>query len=194
MAPKESIYSVLIVSASEKFNAAISALFPELKYSPLHIVSSVSAAKRNLSSHSYDFIIVNSPLPDDVGTRFAIEACDSKETIVLLLVRADIHDEIYFKVSEHGVFTLPKPISRPMFITALAWMGSSRERLRRFEKKALSLEDKMEEIRIVNRAKCLLISELSMDEPTAHRYIEKQAMDRCISKRVVSEEIIKIYS
>lgn len=52
----------------------------------------------------------------------------------------------------------------------------------------------MAEIRIVNRAKWLLISELKMDEQGAHHYIEKQAMDRCISKRIVSEEIIKTYS
>ena len=55
-------------------------------------------------------------------------------------------------------------------------------------------EEKIEEIRIVNRAKWLLISQISMDEPGAHRYIEKQAMDRCISKREIAEEIIKTYS
>ena len=76
---------------------------------------------------------------------------------------------------------------------ALSWMRSARERLRRSEKKTLTLEEKMEEIRLVNRAKWLLISELKMTEPNAHRYIEKQAMDRCISRRQVAEEIIKTY-
>ena len=52
----------------------------------------------------------------------------------------------------------------------------------------------MAEIRIVNRAKWLLISELKLEEAQAHRYIEKQAMDRCVSKRVIAEEIIKTYS
>ena len=66
--------------------------------------------------------------------------------------------------------------------------------MRKSEKKALSTEEKMEEIRIVNRAKWLLISELKMDEQGAYRYIEKQAMDRCISKRIVAEEIIKTYA
>ena len=66
--------------------------------------------------------------------------------------------------------------------------------MRKLEKKTLSIEEKMEEIRIVNRAKWLLISELKMDEQGAHRYIEKQAMDRCVSKKVVAEEIIKTYS
>ena len=71
---------------------------------------------------------------------------------------------------------------------------SAREKLRKTEKKTLSIEEKMEEIRIVNRAKWLLIGELKLDESEAHRYIEKQAMDRCVSKRVVAEEIIKTYS
>ena len=73
-------------------------------------------------------------------------------------------------------------------------MSSARERLRKSFKKALSIEEKMEEIRIVNRAKWLPISELKMDEQGAHRYIEKHAMDRCISKRIVAEEIIKTYA
>ena len=77
---------------------------------------------------------------------------------------------------------------------ALDLMAGARERLRKLEKKTLSFEEKMEEIRLVNRAKWLLISELKMDEPQAHRYIEKQAMDRCISKREVAAEIIRVYS
>ena len=52
----------------------------------------------------------------------------------------------------------------------------------------------MEEIRLVNHAKWLLISEVKMAEPDAHHYIEKQAMDRCISKREIAEEIIRTYS
>lgn len=52
----------------------------------------------------------------------------------------------------------------------------------------------MAEIRVVNRAKWILITELKMSEPDAHRYIEKQSMDQCISKRQIAEEIIKTYS
>ena len=88
----------------------------------------------------------------------------------------ELHDSTYDRVAQYGVFTLPKPISKQTFLQALAWMASTRERLRRFEKSTLTIEEKMEEIRLVNRAKWLLISELHMDEPQAHRYIEKQAM------------------
>ena len=57
-----------------------------------------------------------------------------------------------------------------------------------------SLQEKMADIRAVNRAKWLLISQLGMSEPEAHRYLEKQAMDQCVSKRELAESIIKTYS
>lgn len=194
MSLKERVYSVLIVSAAERFNNAFSALLSESKHSPITIVSSINAAKRAFSERPYDYVIINAPLPDDLGTRFAIDTSNTKGTIVLLLIRSELHAEIYDKIAEHGVFTLPKPTSKSIITTALDWMSSARERLRRVEKKTLSIEEKMEEIRIVNRAKWLLIRELNLEEQHAHRYIEKQAMDRCISKKAIAEEIIKTYS
>ena len=71
---------------------------------------------------------------------------------------------------------------------------SSRERLRIFEQKTVSVEEKTEEIRLVNRARWLLINYLKMEEPDAHRYIEKLAMDRCVPKREIAAEIIKTYA
>ena len=194
MSLKERVYSVLVVSAAEKMNTALSSLLVEPLYRPVRIVSNVSAARRAWNERSYDFIIVNSPLPDDTGVRFAIDTAAAKSPVVLLLIRGELYPEIFDRVVDHGVFALAKPVSLPLLSAALGWMASARERLKKMEKKTLSFEEKMEEIRIVNRAKWLLISALGMDEPQAHRTIEKQAMDRCLSKRKVAEEIISTYS
>ena len=191
---RERAYSILIVSATDHFTSAFAGMVPETRYSPIHTAASVSAAKRILAEKTFDFVIINAPLPDDIGTRFAIDTCTSKQSAVLLLVKSDIHAGIHDEVVEYGVFTLPKPTSKPTIIHALSWMESARERLRQFEKKSLSIQEKMAEIRLVNRAKWILISELKMSEPDAHRYIEKQAMDRCITKQTIAEEIIKTYT
>ena len=68
-----------------------------------------------------------------------------------------------------------------------------RERMRNLEIRTVSVEEKMEEVKVVNRAKWLLIDQLKMTEPSAHRYIEKTAMDRCVSKREIAEIIIRTY-
>ena len=189
----ERVYSVLVVSASEKLNSALSELLPESHFQTVRTVSSVSAARRAWDERSYDFVIINSPLPDDAGIRFAVDLGNTSGAAVLLLVRAELHEDIGGKVAENGVFTLPRPLSRPVLMLTLGFMAASRERLRRFEKKTLSFEEKMEEIRLVTRAKWVLINELKMDEPQAHRYIEKQAMDRCVPRRRIAEEIIQTY-
>lgn len=191
---KERIYSVLIVSAAEKFNTSLMELFPDFKYSPVFFETSVSAAKRAMLEREFDFIIINSPLPDEDGIRFSIDVCSAKKSVVMIMVRNELYHSVYDKVSPHGVYLLSKPTSKQIVTTALDWLATTRERLRSLEKKNLSLEDKMQEIRIVNRAKWLLITELKMTESDAHRYIEKQAMDRCVAKKEIAEEIIKTYS
>lgn len=194
MSLKEHIYSILIVSATNSFSSAFTDLLPEARYSPVNTVTSISAAKRVLTEKTFDFVIINAPLPDDAGTRFAIDTCTTKQCAVLLLVKNEIHAGIHDRVAEYGVFTLPKPISKGTMTLALYWLESARERLRQFEKKSISIEDKMAEIRLVNKAKWLLIRELHLSEPDAHRYVEKQAMDRCVSKKCIAEEIIKTYT
>ena len=191
---KEQVYSVLVVSASEHFNQALPEILPIPSFSPINTVSNVSSAKRAIAERDFDFVIINSPLPDDTGMRFAVDTSESYNTIVLFLVRAEQYDDAYDKLAEHGVFLMQKPVSRSVFQIATGWLISARERIRKTESKTLSIEEKMNEIRIVNRAKWLLISELKMTEPDAHRYIEKEAMDRCVPKRKIAEEIIKTYS
>lgn len=190
MSLKERIYSILIVSATDNFTTAISGMFPDARYNPVDTISSVSLAKRILTERIYDFIIINSPLPDDNGIRFAIDISSNKQSVVLLLVKNDIYADIHAKVVGYGIFTLPKPTPKSTLSYALSWLESGRERLRLSEEKALSVEDKMTEIRLINKAKWILISNRGMNEDEAHHYIEKQAMDKCLSKKVIAEEII----
>ena len=115
MGLKERVYSVLLVSAAEKFNTAMSELLPVSRYSPVTIVSSVSEAKRQIAERSYDFILINSPLPDESGIRFSIDCCHSKTAVVMLLVKNEIYAETHERVAVHGVFTTPKPTSKAVF-------------------------------------------------------------------------------
>lgn len=190
MSLAQRVYSVLLVSAADAFNAALTEMLSPATYDPVRIVPSVSAAERAVAERGYDFVLVNSPLPDESGARFANDTCMSKNTVVLLLTRGEVFAEIYDRVAENGVFVLAKPIAKSSMEQALQWMVSARERLRRMEQKSLSIEEKMEEIRLVNRAKWKLIAERGMSEPDAHRYLEKQAMDRGVSRRVIAAAIV----
>ena len=189
----EHIYSVLVVSASDKFNESLRRLLPENRYSPVIAAADVSGARLRLLEERYDLVIINTPLPDDFGTRLALDVCASSGTGVLLLVGAEHYPDVNARVSPYGVLVLSKPTSAQLLSQSLLLLCGTRERLRRMEQKTASIEEKMEEIRLVNRAKWLLIEQLKMTEQDAHRYIEKQAMDRCVTKRVIAEQILSTY-
>lgn len=191
MSLEERTYTMLAVSAAERFNTALPGLLPGQGFCRITFAGGVSAGKRLLAERPFDFLLVNSPLPDGPGVGLAIDACQRGGTVALLLVQAELHQDTYRHVVGHGVFTLPRPISKQALAQALLWMASARERLRRSEGQTISTQEKMAEIRLVNRAKWLLIQQRGMDEPQAHRYIEKRAMDLCLTRRQVAESLLQ---
>jgi len=190
---QEASYSVLLVSASEKVNTVMVSLLPASEYFPVTTVKSAGEARRRLAETAYDIVIVNTPLPDDFGVRLAEDVCRKTQAGVLLLVKRELQDEIYYKVMGAGVVTLPKPTSEPVVTLMLRALCAGRERLRRVEEKQSSVEKKIEELRIVNRAKWLLIQRLQMTEEDAHSYIQRRAMDQRITQRRAAEDILRAY-
>ena len=138
-------------------------------------------------------MIINAPLPDEFGTKLALDVCETTQSGVLLLVKAESYPDITARVAPSGVLTLQKPTSPALFTSTLRLLCATRERLRRMEQKTATLEEKMEEIRLINRAKWILIDQLKMTENEAHKFIERQAMDRCVTRRVIAENILATY-
>ena len=190
---QERTYSVLIVTASDSFVSSVMPLLPVTDYWPVTTVRSVSEARRRIVETDFDIVLINAPLPDDFGMQLAIDICTNSGAGVLLMVKSDLFNDIYAKVVSYGVITLSKPTNLQMVAQNLRILCATRERMRQMEAKQATVEEKIEEIRLVNHAKWLLIQCLSMTEPEAHRYIEKQSMDERISKREVAENIIKTY-
>ena len=81
-------YGVLLVSASAKFMDSVLPLLPERSFSPVTKAPDVSSARRCLLERSYDLLIINAPLPDEFGTRLALDVCSRSGAGVMLLVRA----------------------------------------------------------------------------------------------------------
>ncbi len=190
---QERTYAVLIVSASEKFALSARALLPSTDYWPVEQAKSAGEARRRLMESAFDIVLIHSPLRDEFGSRLAIDVCQSSGAGVLLLAKKELYDDVYAEVMEQGVMVLPVPASAQTVSQTLRILCAARERLRRMEEKQATVEEKIAEIRLVNRAKWLLIERLQMTEGEAHRYIEKQAMDLRLSRKDVAENIIKTY-
>lgn len=190
---QERTYSVLLVSSGEKFGQSVAGLLPPTHFGPVIRVKSAGEARRALRTKNYDMVLINAPLPDDFGVDLAVDVCGDSGAGVLLVVKNEVYENVYAKVTQYGVLTLAKPTSTPLMAQSLRALCAMRERLRRVGEKQASVEEKIQEIRLVNRAKWALIQRLGMSEEEAHRYIEKQAMDTRVSRREVAARVLSAH-
>ena len=186
-------YSVFIVSASVRDTDVIRGLLLESGFARTAVAADAPAARECYAVQRHDIVIISAPLPGETGARLACDMTRMGHAGILLLVKNERYEELSERVLQCGVLTLPKPLSRTLFLQALRLLAAMRERMRRAEDRAQSLETRMNEMRIVERAKWVLIEYLKMSEAEAHRYIEKQAMDRRTTRGEIAEGILKTY-
>ncbi len=185
--------SVLIVSASHKAEDYLRDILSGGSFAPIASAKSVSEAKRMQLENQYDIVIINTPLPDDFGIEFAEQLCEDSSVGVLLFVKNELFEQVSCRVENYGVLTFSRPGSRQSITQAVRLTAATHNRLAAFERKAVKLEAKMKEIRLINRAKWLLIDRFNMSEAEAHKYIEKTAMDNCVKRGEIAENIIRTY-
>ena len=182
-------HSVLLVSRDSKIVSQISAfLVPPLF--ELTTSSDFNEARRLAAERSFNIIIADSG--DGYDTDFAINLADSYSTI-LLLVPNEHFDEISYRVEGYGILTITKPFEPFYLYNMMKIAIAVQYKVQVLSSQTTKLKVKMEEIKQVNRAKMLLMQNMKMTEQEAHRYIEKEAMDRGMKRTAISEEIIKTY-
>ena len=184
---------VMVVSSSKPLRDSVKTLLPKDDFFPVFQASSGGDARRLLAELPVDILIVDCPLPDEHGVSFG-ESFAATNAGVMLLVKADVCEEVATRVEKLGVVTLAKPTAPDLFLAAARMLSSLSFRLQRMESEKRTLQEKMTDIRVINRAKLLLVEKLKMSESDAHRRLEKTAMDERKSKREVAEDIISQYA
>lgn len=185
--------SALIISSGEKNISFLTNILTNACYDKIATVSTGGEARRDLIENEYDLCVINAPLPDEQGIKLSENIATKGIGGVILIVKSDYFEEVCERVENYGVITVTKPVNKSILWNAIKLAGAVHNRMQMIQSENEKLLNKIEDIRIVARAKCLLISYLSMSEEQAHRYIEKQAMDLRITKRAVADKILKTY-
>lgn len=185
--------SALIVSSSDKGIDLISQLLNTNVKTDVMSAKSSGEARRLMNASEYDIVVINTPLTDEFGDNLAVTITEISVSGVILIVNSDMADDIASKVESYGVLIVSKPIIRQVFMQAQKLATASKKRILALKSENISLQQKIEEIRIVTRAKCVLIQYLNMTETQAHRYIEKQAMDMRTTRQEIAINILKTY-
>ena len=165
----------------------------KLNIEEMPVARSAGEARRILIERIFDLLVINAPLPDENGVRLAVDVIGGKANQVILMVKREYADEIAAKVEDYGVFTVEKPLTHAAFWLALKMTSAAFNRTKSFINENDRLKKSLSDIRLVNRAKCLLIEKLGLSEEAAHKEMEKMAMDHRLEKVELAKRIIKQY-
>jgi response regulator NasT len=128
-----------------------------------------------------------------MGDDFATELVKRYPMQVLLIIQQSQADTIGSKAEENGVFVLTKPINRHILNSMILMMETVQSRIRALQGQNDTLRQKIEDIKIIDRAKYLLITYLKLTENEAHKYIERHAMNQRVTRRDIAKNIISTY-
>ena len=180
--------SVLVVSSDKK---STEYLYDLLRDEQLSIIESAESISE-IHGH-YDLIIIDIPLKSGLGGKTAAELFESTDSKIVLAVPKEREEYFESKSEKYGVFVIAKPVDKYLFRKTMHFFRAMQKTLGGVQKENVRLKKQIDDIRLINRAKYILMEYLSMTEAQAHRYLEKQAMDMRITKAEVAKSILSTY-
>ena len=153
--------NVLVISENKTFFDSMKLILPPDEFAVEHTCSG-GEARRLIVNRQFDILVINAPLPDEHGLSFATDYVDSSMGI-LLVCPPETYDALSADGEENGIIVLSSSNPPAFVYVAIKMISSMVKRLERLEKKNRSLQEKMEDIRIVNKAKWALIDKNKMN-------------------------------
>ena len=180
----------LVVTQSESSFHTLSSALRGVFSSLFHVTSMVKA-RQKLAEGNIHVLILNTPAEDELGVDSAIDLALRRPLGVLLIVKAELYEQVTYKTRGSGALVLTRPVRPQMLRECAALLGQMQERVLILADENARLQRKLDEMGLVYRAKCLLIRHRQMSEEQAHHYLERYAMDEAVSKREAAAAIVR---
>lgn len=154
-------------------------------------VKGAAEARRMAAGDQYALMMINAPLSDESGLELAIDLARRTTAAVILLVKNELAPMVSDPAAEAGVLILTKPVIPQLFEQTVRVGLACRNRMLVYKSESEKLQKRYEELKIIDRAKCLLIEHLRITEEEAHRVLEKEAMDSRMPRVRVAKQVLE---
>lgn len=155
-------------------------------------VSETADAAALSPEKDFDMVFINAPLCGVYGLDIAAAACKNGFGVILA-APSKYCGEIAKKLGCANAFILPRPINKALLLQAFRYVMLTARNEAELSDEKTRLEQKLKDVKLIDRAKCVLVEVLKMSESDAHRHIQKQAMDRHVPQVVIAQDILKTY-
>lgn len=184
--------NVLIAGKTGEICDSIAQLLIELDCDNISTFTS-GAIIRGVDISKFDSVIISTPLSDEFGLDLVADISKDAKNGIVVLAKREIADEVQKKIRFTGAFVLPRPFNKALLIQTIKLAEIAHISMAKLEEENRQLSQQLSDMKIVNRAKSMLMQYLNLTEEQAHRHIQKQAMDLRKTQRAVAEDILKTY-
>ncbi len=137
-----------------------------------------------------NLVIMDIKMPKVDGISAAAVIVKERIAPVVMLTAFSQRDLIEQARDAGAMAYLVKPFARHELVPAIELSVSRFAEMRALEDEVVTLTDRLETRKIIDRAKGLLMTNNGMTEPQAFRWIQRTAMDRRSTMRVVADAIV----
>jgi two-component system, response regulator PdtaR len=141
--------------------------------------------------HRPDLVILDVKMPVLDGIA-AAEQIAAQRIAPVVILTAFSQRELVERARDAGAMAyLVKPFTQADLVPAVEMAMSRFAELSQLESEVKDLTERLETRKAVERAKSLLMEQLSLSEPEAFRWIQKTAMDLRLSMRQVADGVVE---
>ncbi|MBT3318369.1 MAG: ANTAR domain-containing protein [Clostridia bacterium] len=156
------------------------------------ICTSSSEVLRRVRQGTPDILLINYDMPDMTGLETAAIIGDENICSVILLIKNEQRKLCIGQIEDYDITLHQKPINRIALLSTIDTVIQSRRRVQKLSKELKKLKRGMEERKIIDRAKGILMQAKSISEAEAYRRIQKMSMDSRVSMKDISQKIIEL--
>lgn len=159
-----------------------------------HVIQEAKTDKDGMKivkNGDFGLLIISSDVLNEYSIDIASAATSHPTaTIIYIANETDFSKEGEIKNKERlleiGATFLVKPLTKNAFLVALNAADMAHIRL-------CTLKQKLENEKVINRSKLVLMQVLCMSEEQAHKYIERESMNNGVTRLETAYEILKTY-
>lgn len=183
--------TALVIAGTEELELTIAQVLRNAGFYDVTLTKSIEAAREYCRKKTPSIVFINMVQAKNIAVDF-IKAIGEKSAVVVLVKEALVEKAEELLVQTQAL-VLGKPITRQVLAQSVKIAAAISKKLEVAHRENQILKEKIEDLKLIDRAKCVLIANLKMDEKQAHRYMQKRAMDMRVSQRHIAEEILKAY-
>ena len=183
--------NVLIISSRKSSAEGLSVFMRDTFGCRIRTADTAQQAREIISvNRSWELVMINMPLGDESGLELAKYVAEDTAASCVIFVKAEEAEKIMDTADRSSIIVIAKPFSRQTLYQILKAVDTALKRSWSLYEETVRLERKIEEIRLIDKAKFTLMQYRGMTEEEAHTYLEQYAMKNRKKKTIAASELI----